>query len=82
MILLLIFCTYLTFIPSYACDKIIENNLRIGIEAYNLKWYGKSPTIRKMLQMIIIRSQTTVGVKAGKFYFVSLSSFASVIVQH
>lgn len=80
----MILCIFIIFghtlLPSYACEQIIEKSSLIAVEAYNLKWYQKSPVIRKMLQLIIMRSQKTVGISAGKFYLVSLTSFATVMM--
>lgn len=67
-----------TFLPSYACGEIIEHHKLIGVQAYNMEWYNKSPIITKILQMIIMRPQKTVRATAGKLYFVSLHSLGSV----
>jgi hypothetical protein len=53
-------------------------SLAVKYAAFNCRWYDHSTGVKKLLQMIIMRSQYPVRLTAGKFYIVSLQTFADV----
>lgn len=53
-------------------------SLAVKYAAFNCRWYDNSARVKKLLHMIILRSQYPVRLTAGKFYIVSLETFAEV----
>jgi hypothetical protein len=45
---------------------------------YGCKWFNASQRFKKYTQFVIMRSQKSVRLKAGKFFAVSLEGFAGV----
>ncbi|PSN56382.1 Odorant receptor 118 [Blattella germanica] len=68
-------CPYLLCLYG---DKLTEASLNIKDAAYSCEWYTKSPVIKRMLQMIIMRAQSPVVLKAG-WYSISLEQFSEII---
>lgn len=65
-------CYWLLIVPF--------KSLEIGSEAYNLKWYNRSPRFQKLIALIIARSQDAkISITAGKFYYVDLESYGKVL---
>jgi hypothetical protein len=48
--------------------------------AYECQWYHRSQSLKKLVQMIIMRTKEPVRMTAGKFFVVSLETFADVII--
>jgi hypothetical protein len=48
---------------------------------YECKWFNASQRFKKYTQFIIMRSQKSVRLKAGKFFAVSLEGFAGVRIH-
>ena len=53
-------------------------SMAIKDAAYASPWYKLSPSNRKIIQMIIMRSQRPVVLSIGGFYALSLEQFGSV----
>jgi hypothetical protein len=47
--------------------------------AYECQWYHRSQSFKKLLQMILMRTKEPVRMTAGKFFVISLETFADVI---
>jgi hypothetical protein len=48
---------------------------------YGCKWFNASQRFKKYTQFVIMRSQKSVRLKAGKFFAVSLEGFAGVRID-
>ncbi|PSN33453.1 Odorant receptor 12 [Blattella germanica] len=70
VIWLLIICWY--------GEHLIEQSIKVQVNAYDYNWINQSTRIKKLLQMIIMRAQNPVKLTAGKFYPVSLQTFAEI----
>ncbi|PNF18075.1 hypothetical protein B7P43_G03321, partial [Cryptotermes secundus] len=49
--------------------------------AYECQWYQRSQNLKKLLQMVIMRTKEPVRMTAGKFFVISLETFADVIIR-
>ena len=47
--------------------------------AYGCSWFNRSQSLKKLLQFLIMRAKKPVKMTAGKFYHLSLETFADVI---
>jgi hypothetical protein len=59
-------------------SEFLSQSLAVKFAAFNCRWYDHSTKVKKLLQMTILRSQYPVRLTAGKFYVVSLETFADV----
>jgi hypothetical protein len=50
--------------------------------AYECQWYNRSQSLKKLLQMVIMRTKEPVRMTAGKFFVISLETFADVIIHY
>lgn len=66
-----------TFVYTFGGTILIEASTRVEKAAYNFQWYKCDSKIRKMIVLIIARSQKEVGVKVP-FFKASLDTFISV----
>jgi hypothetical protein len=55
-------------------------SLSVQKAAYGCSWYNRSQSLKKLLQFFIMRSKKPVRMTAGKFYYISLETFADVII--
>ncbi|PSN41230.1 Odorant receptor 3 [Blattella germanica] len=46
--------------------------------AFSIRWYCQSKTFNKLLQMVMIRAQQPVCIRAGKFYVATLETFSDL----
>jgi len=46
--------------------------------AFGCRWYNRSPSFNRLLRIVIMRAHKPVLLTAGKFYVVSLATFADV----
>jgi hypothetical protein len=56
----------------------VSKSIAVNYAAYNCHWYKHSMRVKKLLQMVIMRSQIPAQLTAGKFYTVSLRTFSEV----
>lgn len=67
---------FLVFIVSNV-DYLLQST-NIGLSAYDSPWYGWTKKERKIIEIIIFRSQIVAYLSAGKFAHMSLQTFSSV----
>jgi hypothetical protein len=58
----------------------LAQSLGVQKAAYECSWYNRSQSLKKLLQFIIMRAKKPVRMTAGKFYNLSLETFADVII--
>jgi len=56
-------------------------SLSVRTAAYGCQWYNRSHNVKKLLQMVIMRTKEPVKMTAGKFFVVSLETFTNVIIN-
>jgi hypothetical protein len=56
----------------------VFKSLAVNYAVFDCHWYNHSMKVKKLLQMVIMRSQKPARFTAGKFYSVSLQTFADV----
>ena len=56
-------------------------SLSVRTAAYGCQWYNRSHNLKKLLQMVIMRTMEPVKMTAGKFFFISLETYADVIIN-
>jgi hypothetical protein len=56
-------------------------SLSVRTAAYGCQWYNRSHNLKKLLQMVIMRTKEPVKMTAGKFFVISLETFADVIIN-
>ena len=54
-------------------------SLNVRTAAYGCQWYNRSHKLKKLLQMVIMRTKEPVRMTAGKFFVISLETFADVM---
>lgn len=52
--------------------------VNVGHSAYGVPWYQMDEGLRKLLVMIILRSQRPPKITSGKFFIINLSTYLSV----
>ncbi|PSN53663.1 Odorant receptor 2 [Blattella germanica] len=62
----------------YYGDYVIEQSLNVQKAAYGCIWYHRSPEVKKLLQIIIMRAQKPVQFTANSFYVVSLETLGDI----
>ncbi|XP_023713362.1 odorant receptor 67c-like [Cryptotermes secundus] len=60
-------------------DYLTAQSLEVEKIAYGCGWYNRSQKFKKLLQTLISRAQEPVTFTAGKFYTVSLETFANIV---
>ncbi|KAG5676149.1 hypothetical protein PVAND_005999 [Polypedilum vanderplanki] len=64
------------FLFSYFGSKLMNNSLDVSTRIGNISWYNvKSRNVQKYFILMMLRAQRKEGIKAGKFYFITFSSF-------
>lgn len=65
------------FMFSYFGTKLMDESAGVVTEICNLPFYNiRSTKIQKYLILIILRSQQSIGITAGKFYHINFKSFS------
>jgi hypothetical protein len=64
---------------SHSGSKLLSESVKVSEAAYAIDWYNKPKNVQVALMMITMRSQRGSRITAGKFYAISLHSFANVI---
>ncbi|XP_048515980.1 odorant receptor 22c-like [Athalia rosae] len=67
------------FISCFASEQLSSESVMVAETAYAIPWYRCSPRIRKMILLIINRSQRPVRLTIGKFGVMSLATFGSIV---
>ena len=65
-------CMYVQNLPT--------QSLAVRTAAYGCQWYNRSQDFKKLLQMVIMRTKEPVRMTAGKFFAVSLKTYANVMI--
>ncbi|XP_069702881.1 odorant receptor 10-like [Periplaneta americana] len=68
--------------PFFFCwqgNIFIEKSLNVQKAVYNCEWYERSQGFKKLVLMVITRTQRPVQFTAGKLYLASLESFAKML---
>jgi hypothetical protein len=63
---------------QHCFSVLVSKSLAVNYAVFNCHWYNHSMRFKKLLQMVITRSQIPAQLTAGKFYTVSLRTFADV----
>ncbi|PSN37988.1 Odorant receptor 36 [Blattella germanica] len=58
---------------------MIQEGLAVEQAVYDCKWYERPTNFRRLLGMVLMRSQKPVRLTAGQFYDVSLTSFTQML---
>ncbi|KAK1125374.1 hypothetical protein K0M31_005743 [Melipona bicolor] len=66
------------FIFSYAGEYLSNKSLSISTSAYGSSWYLLDPRDRRIMILLMIRSQRQLKITAGKFMDLSMEAFAKV----
>ncbi|XP_043592769.1 odorant receptor 4-like [Bombus pyrosoma] len=66
------------FVFSYAGEYLSSKSLSISSSAYGSSWYLLEPSNRRVVILLMIRSQRRLTITAGKFMDLSMFGFASV----
>ncbi|PSN41218.1 hypothetical protein C0J52_13419 [Blattella germanica] len=67
----LILCNYGDDLKSSAVKESV----------FSIRWYAQSKSINKLLQMVMIRAQQPVTIRAGKFYVATLETFSDLKIS-
>ncbi|XP_025164026.1 odorant receptor 4-like [Harpegnathos saltator] len=67
------------FIFCYAGEYLINKSKAIGYAAYDSAWYNMEPKDRRILLLIILRSQKQLTLTIGKLMDLSLQRFTSIM---
>ena len=79
----IVFITYIgasttqVFVYSYGGQILADSSPKLQEHAYNFEWYKCDKKVRKLIQMIMIRTQKRTAVEVP-FFQVSLETFISV----
>ncbi|XP_043472153.1 odorant receptor 13a-like [Leptopilina heterotoma] len=68
---LLIFC--------WPPNCLLLESMNIGLSAYDSPWYGWTKKERKLIEIITFRSQRAAYLSSGKFAYMSLQAFTSIL---
>ncbi|KAK7792724.1 hypothetical protein R5R35_003738 [Gryllus longicercus] len=60
-------------------EGIINESNNFALAVYNNRWYEESTKFKFSVKMVLMRSQKPLQLVAGKFYTVSLESFARLL---
>ncbi|PNF18078.1 hypothetical protein B7P43_G03320 [Cryptotermes secundus] len=63
-------------------EALSNQSLSVQRAAYGCSWYNRSQSLKKLLHFFIMRSKKPVRMTAGKFYYISLETFADVIILY
>ncbi|KAF7400961.1 hypothetical protein HZH66_006145 [Vespula vulgaris] len=64
---------------SLPAQQLYDHSIRVCEYAANGSWYRASLRTRKILNLMILRSQTPIQLTAGKFYILNLENFSAVV---
>ncbi|XP_012168558.1 odorant receptor 4-like [Bombus terrestris] len=67
------------FVFSYAGEYLSSKSLSISTSAYGSSWYLLEPRNRRVVILLMIRSQRRLTITAGKFMDLSMFGFASIL---
>ena len=56
-------------------------SLGVRTAAYGCQWYNRSQNLKKLLQIVIMRTKEPVKMTAGRFFVISLETFADVMIH-
>ncbi|XP_069700791.1 putative odorant receptor 85d [Periplaneta americana] len=59
-------------------EQLTEQSLTVNEVIYDSHWYNRSPKLKKMVQMCLMRSQKPVRLTAAKLFTVSLETFSDI----
>ncbi|XP_033610681.1 odorant receptor 49b [Cryptotermes secundus] len=59
-------------------EALSNQSLSVQRAAYGCSWYNRSQSLKKLLHFFIMRSKKPVRMTAGKFYYISLETFADI----
>jgi hypothetical protein len=62
-------------------QNLPTQSLAVRTAAYGCQWYNRSHNLKKLLQMVIMRTKEPVRMTAGKFFVISLETFADVMIR-
>jgi hypothetical protein len=62
-------------------QNLPTQSLSVGTAAYGCQWYNRSRNIKKLLQMVIMRTKEPVRMTGGSFFVISLETFADVMIH-
>ncbi|KAF3430712.1 hypothetical protein E2986_08053 [Frieseomelitta varia] len=78
ILLFYIAITLEAFVFSYAGEYLNNKSLSISTSAYGSSWYLLDPRDRRVMILLMIRSQRQLTITAGKFMDLSMETFAKV----
>ncbi|KAK9298106.1 hypothetical protein QLX08_008431 [Tetragonisca angustula] len=79
ILLFYIAITLEAFVFSYAGEYLSNKSLSISTSAYGSSWYLLDPRDRRIIILLMIRSQRQLTITAGKFMDLSMQTFANII---
>ncbi|KAJ9588820.1 hypothetical protein L9F63_017858 [Diploptera punctata] len=59
-------------------EAVSQQSLAVQKAAYNCRWYDRSEKVKKLLLIVLMRTREPVRMTAGKFYNLSLETFADI----
>jgi len=62
-------------------QNLPTQSLSVRTAAYGCQWYSRSRNLKKLLQMVIMRTKEPVKMTAGTFFVISLETFTDVMIQ-
>ncbi|XP_068987567.1 odorant receptor 82a-like [Bombus flavifrons] len=79
ILLFYIAITLEAFIFSYAGEYLSSKSLSVSSSAYSSSWYLLEPRNRRVVILLMIRSQRSLTITAGKFMDLSMIGFATIL---
>ncbi|XP_050600412.1 odorant receptor 22c-like isoform X1 [Bombus affinis] len=79
ILLFYIAITLEAFIFSYAGEYLSSKSLSVSSSAYGSSWYLLEPRNRRVVILLMIRSQRSLTITAGKFMDLSMIGFATIL---
>uniref|UniRef100_A0A182NEN5 Uncharacterized protein n=1 Tax=Anopheles dirus TaxID=7168 RepID=A0A182NEN5_9DIPT len=79
LFVLFLFDTTETFGYCFLGNQLSDESARVALAVYECSWETLSPGIQKDLQLALLRSQSPVGITAGKFCFMTMQQFGEVV---
>uniref|UniRef100_A0A1I8Q2M8 Uncharacterized protein n=2 Tax=Stomoxys calcitrans TaxID=35570 RepID=A0A1I8Q2M8_STOCA len=70
---------YALFLEYWHANEISSESLKIADAAYNINWNKSSTEVRKCIQILILRSQTPLKIRAGGIFPMTLEAFQSLL---
>ncbi|PSN53662.1 Odorant receptor 1 [Blattella germanica] len=59
-------------------EAVSQESLGVRKAAYDCQWYNRSQAVKRLLQMVLMRTREPVRMTAGQFYNLSLETFADI----